>query len=118
VSHLNARQRRRSLVLLLSDLAGSVATDALMQQMVLLRRHHLPLLVTLRDPGVQALAQASITGEDLLYQRMVAEKLLADRQVALEQLRRHGVLTLDVSASELSVSVINEYLRLKERALI
>jgi uncharacterized protein (DUF58 family) len=43
---------------------------------------------------------------------------LADRQVALEQLRRHGVLTLDVSASELSVSVINEYLRLKERALI
>jgi uncharacterized protein (DUF58 family) len=118
VSHLNARQRRRSLVLLFSDLAGSVATDALMQQMVLLRRHHLPLLVTLRDPGVQALAQASITGEDLLYQRMVAEKLLADRQVALEQLRRHGVLTLDVSASELSVSVINEYLRLKERALI
>ena len=118
VSHLNARQRRRSLVLLFSDLTGSVATDALVQQMVLLRRHHLPLLVTLRDPGVQALARAPISGENVLYQRMVAEKLLADRQATLEQLRRHGVLTLDVSASELSVSVINEYLRLKERALI
>ncbi len=115
---LDARRLKRSLVLVFTELTGSVSTEMLVRQMVRLRTRHLPLLVTVGDPTVQALARQPITGSDALYQRTVAEGLLEERRLALDRLQRAGVLTLDVPADELSVAVINRYLEIKERMLL
>ena len=106
---------RRGLVLLFTDLTGSITTEALIAQMTRLRLRHLPLLVTLSDPTVQKLARQPITGSASLYQRTVAEQLLDERQLALDRLRQRGVQTLDVPADELSVAVINRYLAIKQQ---
>ncbi len=116
--YLASRQSRRSLVLVFSDLTGSVAADALVAGMLRLRRGHLPLLVTMRDPTVEQMARQPIADGAALYQRSVAESLLNEREVRLEQLRRHGVLTLDVPADELSVALIDRYLEIKARMLL
>jgi uncharacterized protein (DUF58 family) len=86
--------------------------------MARLRRQHLPLLVTLADPTVNRLATQPITDSDTLYERTVAERMLAERRLTLDQLRRQGVQTLDVPADQLSVAVIDKYLAMKERLLI
>jgi len=52
------------------------------------------------------------------YQRTVAGQLLDERQIALDNMRRQGVLTLDVPADQLSPAVINRYLELKGRMLL
>jgi uncharacterized protein (DUF58 family) len=117
-AYLAARQHKRGLVLVFTDLTGSISTESLIAQMTLLRRRHLPLLVTLGDPTVQRLARQPITGSDTLYQRTVAEQLLAERRLTLDRLRGAGVQTLDTPADELSVAVINRYLALKEQLLI
>ena len=44
-----------------------------------------------------------------------ANQLLDERRVVLDSLRQRGVLTLDVPADQLSMSVINRYLELKGR---
>ena len=49
---------------------------------------------------------------------MAAAKNLDERKVALEDLHRRGVLTLDVPANQLSTSVINRYLELKGKTLL
>lgn len=113
-----ARQHKRGLVLVFTDLTGSITTNALVAQMARLRRRHLPLLVTIADPTVNYLALQSIVDSATLYERTVAERMLVERRLVLDQLRRHGVQTLDVSANELSVAVINRYLAMKERMLI
>ena len=51
-------------------------------------------------------------------QRAAAAQLLDERQIALENLQRQGVLTLDVPANQLSSAVINRYLELKGRMLL
>ncbi|HQY93783.1 DUF58 domain-containing protein [Caldilinea sp.] len=117
-SEFAARQHKRGLALVFTDLTGSVTTEALVTQMARLRRQHLPLLVTVADPTVNRLATAPITDGDSLYTRTVAERMLAERRLTLDQLRRQGVQTLDVPADELSVAVINRYLAMKERLLI
>ena len=117
-AYFAARQHKRGLVLVFTDLTGSITTESLIAQMARLRRRHLPLLVTLADPTVQKLARQPITGTDALYQRTVAEQLLAERQLTLDRLRHAGVQTLDTPADELSVAVINRYLALKEQMLI
>jgi uncharacterized protein (DUF58 family) len=114
-SYFAARQHKRGLLLLFTDLTGSITTEALVAQMTRLRRRHLPLLVTLGDPTVQRLARQPIDSSASLYQRTVAEQLLAERQLTLERLRQRGVHTLDVPADELSVAVINRYLAIKQQ---
>lgn len=109
------RQSKRSLVLLFTDLTGSISTEALVAQMTRLRQRHLAVLVTLRDPTVQALAQQPVTDSASLYQRTVAERLLNERHLVLNRLQQRGIHTLDVAADELSVAVINRYLELKAR---
>ena len=43
---------------------------------------------------------------------------MLERRIVLEQIQRQGILTLDVPADELSVSVINRYLEIKAREMI
>lgn len=113
-----AQQNKRSLVLVFTDLTGGVGRDALIAQMGRLRRRHLPLLVTLRDPTVQRLAVQEVRDSATLYERTVAERLLEERALTLDRLHRHGVHTLDVPADELSIAVINRYLELKARTMV
>ena len=115
-SYLAARHNKRSLVLVFSDLTGSISTDSLIAQMFRMQRQHLGLLVTLRDPSVQRLAGQEVVDSASLYQQTVAAQLLEERQIVLERLERRGVQTLDVVADELSMAVINRYLALKERS--
>jgi uncharacterized protein (DUF58 family) len=113
-----SQQRRHSLALVFSDLTGSVSNEALVAGLLRLRRQHLPLLVTMRDPTVEAFARqpaADVTG---LYRRTVSETLLRERELALEALRSRGVLTLDVPADRLSVALIERYLQIKARTLL
>jgi uncharacterized protein (DUF58 family) len=114
-SYFAAHQHKRGLVLVFTDLTGSITTEALIAQMTRLRRRHLPLLVTLGDPTVQKLARQAITDSASLYQRTAAEQLLDERQLTLDRLRQRGIQTLDVPADELSVAVINRYLAIKEQ---
>lgn len=117
-SYLAAKQRKRSLVMVFTDLTASVSVESLMAQMRRLRSTHLPLLVTISDPGIHQLARQAIVDSSTLYQRTVAEQLLAERQMVLNQMRRMGVLTLDTPADKLSIAVIDRYLELKARELI
>ncbi len=117
-TYLGARQSKRSLVLVFTDLTGSLSLESLVAQMSRLRGRHLPLLVTISDPTVERLARAEIRDSQSLHEKTVALQLLDERRLTLDRLRRQGVLTLDVPADELSVAVINKYLELKARTLL
>ena len=118
VAYVGAKQAKRSLILIFSDLTGTLHAATLAAELAHLRRRHLVLLVTLRDPTVQQLADQPVQDSAALYARTVAGRLLTERQVVIEQLQRQGIHTLDVSADELSLAVIDRYLELKTRAMI
>jgi len=117
-AYFAAKQHKRSLVLVFTDLTGSLSADTLVAQMGRLRRGHLPLLVTMRDPTVHDLAHQPVHDSAALYERSVAEALLEERQLALERLQQRGVLTLDAPADQMSIALINRYLELKARSRI
>jgi uncharacterized protein (DUF58 family) len=117
-SYFAVKQHKRSLVLVFTDLTGSITTDLLIAQMGRIRRQHLPLVVTMRDPTVQRLADQPIADSSTLYQRTMAEQLLDERQLTIERLTQRGILTLDVPADQLSIAVVNQYLALKAQSRI
>jgi uncharacterized protein (DUF58 family) len=118
LTYLSARHRRRSLVIVFTDLVTLDAARDLIAHMARMARRHLILCVVLSDPNVTRLVGRPPTDTSDVYRRGVAEMLLAERRVVLETLHRTGVLTLDVPAHRLSVAVIEKYLELKGRGML
>ncbi len=117
-AYLAARNRKRALTVLFTDVIDRSASEALVAQVGTLRPRHLPLAVTLRDPSLERLATARPTDAGHAFERAAAEELLQARAQALADMRSRGVLVLDVSPSGASAAVVEQYNRLKRRGVL
>jgi uncharacterized protein (DUF58 family) len=116
--YLSNNCKRRSLVVILTDLVDGEASAELLSYTATLLPRHLPLIVTIGDNDLRALVTqppADITG---VYQQSVAEELLLQREEALARITQLGGLALDVPAGQLSLQLVNQYLAVKERGLL
>ncbi len=118
LSYLALKQRKRALVVIFTDLSGGLSMQSLVSHVSVLARRSLPLVVTISDPDTHAAARLHPQDSLEVYQRGAAVQLLEERQIALDNLERQGVLTLDVPANQLSLAVINRYLELKGKMLL
>jgi uncharacterized protein (DUF58 family) len=115
---LSRRQTRRALVVVFTDVLDADQARSLIAQCARIRRRHLPLVVTVRDPALDAVARRRPRNAEEVYARAVAAGLLGDRADVLRTLRRNGVDTLDADARALSPRLVNRYLELKRRGRI
>jgi uncharacterized protein (DUF58 family) len=114
---LTARHRKRSLIVLFSDVIDVRASQSLIAHTTRSAARHLPLVVALRNEQLLATAASDTQGETrALYERAAAEELLQARDEALLRMRRAGVSVLDVAPEAMTAAVINRYLELKARA--
>lgn len=115
---LAARNRKRALTVLFTDVIDRTASEALVAQVGTLRPRHLPLAVTLRDPSLERLATVRPDRVEAAFDRAAAEELLQSREAALAEMRGRGVLVLDVQPSGASAAVVEQYNRLKRRGVL
>ena len=115
---LEKRCRKRSLVILMTNVFDDVNAQILSDQLGNLVGKHLPLGVFLRDPDIFALADTAPDSGLGLYKGAAAASLLTWRERALSSLRLRGVLTLDTFPSELTAPLVNQYLQIKARHLL
>jgi len=118
LAYFSRWQRRRSLVVLFTDVLDPDQGAALVRQCVRLRRRHLPLVVTVRDPALDDTAGLRPRSGREAYARAVASGLIADREDTLRLLRGSGVESIDADARTLSPRLVNRYLALKRRASV
>ena len=117
-AQLSRRWTRRALIIIFTDVLDPDQGRSLVAQCTRLRRRHVPLVVTVRDPALDAAATALPCDAEGVYARAVAAGLLSDRADTLRILRRSGVETLDADARSLSPRLVNRYLDLKRRARV
>jgi uncharacterized protein (DUF58 family) len=67
---------------------------------------------------VEALAQARPKNVVQMFRATAAQELTSRRERVLAGLREQGALTLDLDPRELTSAVLNQYLKVKERAMI
>jgi len=110
--------KRRSLVIILTDLVDRDASAELLAHTATLLPRHLPLIVTIGDKDLRSLvAQVPREVADV-YKQSVAEELLQQREEALARITELGGLALDVPAGQLAFQLVNKYLEVKERGLL
>ncbi len=117
-AYLAARNRKRALTVLFTDVIDRTASEALVAQVGTLRPRHVPLAVTLRDPSLERLATVRPASAGLAFERAAAEELLQAREGALAEMRSRGVLVLDVAPAGASAAVVEQYNWLKRRGAL
>lgn len=113
--YLAARNRKRALTVLFTDVIDRFASEAVVANVASLRPRHLPLAVTLRNPALDAVAQARPEVARDAYRKAAGEELLRARDEALAVMRRSGVLVIDVPPERAAAAVVSRYLELKRR---
>lgn len=116
--HLATRVRRRSLVVLLTAVVDEVNAELAAQLVRGLGRRHVALTVWLRDPEVDALADAPARGPDDVWRRGAAAEVLLWRERSLSALRQRGGLVVDTPIDALTPSLLSRYLEIKSRRLM
>ena len=106
------RQKRRALVVLLTNLYDA-EPDELDRALALLNERHLVLIASLREEGVQRMADGPIRDLNDALQVGATHHFLNHRRKVHARLRRAGAMVLDVTPSELSVQLVNRYLEIK-----
>jgi uncharacterized protein (DUF58 family) len=117
-TYLAKQLRRRSLLVAFTDIIDAQASSALVAHLGKAASRHLPIVVALRNPDLEATAQLAAKTPADVYRRAAAEELLQARAAALTQMQRSGVLVADSRPTDAVPDVVNRYLDVKRRGLL
>lgn len=116
-TELLVRQKKRALIILLTNLRDEDMDD-LLPALHILRKRHLVLLASMREQAIDNAMKTPVdTLEDALYKASV-QHYLQTREATLERIRAAGIRCLDVPPPEMSVGLINHYLDIKRSATL
>lgn len=107
------RFRRRSLLVVFTELAEQAFTETFLPALPLLGRHHLVVVAAVADPTVARWATAVPDDAAGAYRKAAAVTALAERRRIAARLRALGVTVVDAPPGELAPRLTDTYLRVK-----
>ncbi len=110
---LLARFRRRSLIVLLTDLVEQAVGESLLPALPVLTRSHLLLVGAIQDPEVRAWADGAPTDHESAYRQAAAARTLRARARAAARLRAAGATVVDAPPHRLAAELGDAYLDMK-----
>jgi uncharacterized protein (DUF58 family) len=108
-------QKRRSLIVWLTDLAETAMTPEVIEAASMMMPRHLVLFVVIGQPDLGELASKTPQSESEMYQVAAAQEMVHRRELLLARLRERGALAMEVSSGAVSPLLVNAYLQIKER---
>lgn len=112
VAAILRRTRRRSLVVLLTDLNSTALDEGLLPMIPQLSAKHHVLVAAVSDPRVDELAAGRIDAA-AVYDAAAAERSRNERRAIASRLRRSGVEVVDAPPTDIAPSLADRYLAMK-----
>jgi uncharacterized protein (DUF58 family) len=118
VKALLTAQKRRSLVVWITDFAETATVPEVIEYAMQLTPRHLVLFAAMGQPDLRALAETTPTVTADMYRHGAALEISQRRDILMRGLRQRGVLALELMPGMLASSLVTQYLDIKERSLI
>jgi uncharacterized protein (DUF58 family) len=109
-------QKRRSLVVWITDLAETAMTPEVMEAAFQLMPRHLVLFVVIGQPDLSTLGARKPEDAAEMYEVAAAQEIMHRRELLLARMRERGALALETTSSKLSTTLVNSYLEIKQRS--
>lgn len=116
-TELHLRQRRRALVMLVTNLRDEDLDD-LLAAVQMLRKRHLVCVASLREAALDAALAQDVHDLPTAIRAGATADYLAKRSAAHDALRSHGVMVLDVGCEQLAAALVEKYLAVKRDGLL
>jgi uncharacterized protein (DUF58 family) len=113
---LMSDQKRRSLIVWLTDLAETAMTPEVIEAASMMMPRHLVLFVVIGQPDLGQLAGKTPQNESEMYRVAAAQEMVHRREMLLARLRERGALAMEVTSGAVSPALVNAYLQIKERS--
>ncbi|MEJ7623879.1 MAG: DUF58 domain-containing protein [Pyrinomonadaceae bacterium] len=110
--------KKRTFVVLLTDLVDKDSSKELLVSLKLLRPRHLPLVVTIGDRDLNAVVGRKPADLKDVFTQSAAQEIIHGRESALRLVETIGGLALDVTGQTLAPRLLQTYLRVKERGML
>ncbi|MBP1966896.1 DUF58 domain-containing protein [Paenibacillus aceris] len=114
-SHVLRFLKKRSLIVLFSDMESYLYNQEMLPYVQRLRRSHHVLLLSLQDPLIHQWVRIRAEDSREAYRQSVAHKFATDRYAYVNEMAGRGIPVMDVPADQLTLSAVNAYLQLKAR---
>ena len=115
---ISANLKKRTFVVILTDLVDKESSKELINSLKLLRPRHLPLVVTIGDRDLNATVSKVPGDIKDVFTQSAAEEIIHQREAALLRVESIGGLALDVTTKTLAPKLLESYLRVKERGML
>ncbi len=117
-AYLRHHLHKRSLIIFLTDVIDPLSQATVMSEAISLSKHHVLICVFMNDAAVGAALSQEPQSVSDAYRANVALGLANERRLASAMLERRGIIVIDVPAAKLTMTLIDEYLRVKRRGLL
>jgi len=118
VRTLLQKQKRRALVVWITDFAETPATPDVIESAIQISRRHLVLFAAVSQPDLAILANTIPQDEHEMFRHTAAVEIAQRRELLLRDLRRNGILAMELPPTGLTSSIVNQYLEIKDRNLL
>lgn len=112
---LLADQKRRSLIVWLTDLSETTMTPEVVRAATQLMTRHVVMFVVIGEPDLRRVAERRPGSVPEMYASAAAQDVLHRRERLLGSLREGGALAFETASSRLAAVLVNSYLDLKQR---
>jgi uncharacterized protein (DUF58 family) len=113
VTHVMARYRRRTFLVLVTELVEEVVEEFLLPVLPLLMRTHLVVVAAVRDPDVDRWMTETTPDEDGAFLRAAALGASESRARVAARLRAKGAIVIDAEPSKFAAALGDAYLDAK-----
>lgn len=118
VARIKMMQRRRGLMVWITELVDSAGRPELVTAASELVRRHLVVLVLLKHPELEELAARVPKTREEMFHTAAAQEMLERRRETIAHLEREGVLIVETTAEEVGARAVSQYLQVKARGLL
>jgi uncharacterized protein (DUF58 family) len=117
-SRLKNLQRRRGLVIWITEIAESAGRPEVVSAVAELVRRHLVVLVLLEHPELDALAAQEPKNAEEMFASTAAQEMLERRRETIARLRQQGVLVVETRPADVGANAVSKYLEVKAEGLL
>lgn len=117
-TYLATKWKRRSLVVVFTDAENEDQAQELAAALGPMRRHHLLLVVRVKDTRLKDLLSLEVKDARSLHHRAASVIYQSDRAKAARVLASAGISNLEAEPQDLPTALVTAFIRIKERALL
>lgn len=108
-----ARFRRRTMIVVHTELIEEAVGQFLLPALPLISRHHIVVVAATSDPTVQRWAKTPAVEPHEVYRQVAALKAIDERRRTIVKLESKGAVVVDAPPGELAMKLVDAYLQVK-----